>query len=526
MAKTLTPAQCTALRTGKGRAATLAVLVRLELMDADHNVTRAGRNIRATLDNGAPTLEHVAYVVREIARVNWNAPQTFHINEAGARTIAEGRPLFHNGSAVSVVWNPSTGKAYVYAGTDILDDRSAVDDLHMVDAAEWARATVARLTCRTCGERPATSFGDSPSCDVCASPVLVARRFIAESIFGGASYWAWAENGARYHVVTGPWDENGQHHVYTSKACAETIGKVPADVFAALPTRESTADLSAIVADVKAHAQHNYAAGWDVIVECYTDEEIIEATQGAETLADALADLRPVVDHWKEGCADAVISSGEGTVPVWAEETPVPTPRTLVRVIDPAAPLTAWQRTERFETMRTAQRRAAGLSEEAEYMANLPRVYDAAEVTSARTDAAQWEHLASWLGESVRNTPAAPRPSVRLTSRRLKSEMTIDDYTRRVVLHEYDNGTRVRMTLDAYADGHRRAALSYFDASGKLASRRSITWDTVTDAPADNGHTLTHYTVTERRGVYYQCDACGSIGPRDSFRNFPCGTDA
>lgn len=174
MAKTLTPAQCTALRTAElydgefppsgtplagrylvnGRPNTLAVLVRLGMVEeitvkaaGESHVfpvlTRAGRNIRATLDNGAPTLEHVAYVVREISRVNWNAPQTFWINEAGARTIAEGVPLFHNGSAVSVTWWPATGEAFVYAGTDVIARRDGVEDLHMVDAAEWARASVA-----------------------------------------------------------------------------------------------------------------------------------------------------------------------------------------------------------------------------------------------------------------------------------------------------------------------------------------------------------------------------------------------
>jgi hypothetical protein len=130
-----------------GRAATLAVLVRLELAETVtiagddapwHVLTRAGRNIAATLDNGAPTLEHVAYVVREVSRVNWNAPQTFTPNEPGATTLADARPLFHNGSAVSVVWHPTTGVATCYAGTDVIGERKDVDDMTMGEAQTWS----------------------------------------------------------------------------------------------------------------------------------------------------------------------------------------------------------------------------------------------------------------------------------------------------------------------------------------------------------------------------------------------------
>jgi hypothetical protein len=68
----------------------------------------------------------------------------------------------------------------------------------------------------------------------------------------------------------------------------------------------------------------------------------------------------------------------------------------------PSAPLTTWQRSERFATMRDAQRTAWDLREEAAYMASLPKVYDAEEVHTVKVDAAQWEHLAAWLGRSVR----------------------------------------------------------------------------------------------------------------------------
>jgi hypothetical protein len=260
MAKTLTPAQCTALRTGTGRAATLAVLVRLELMDDTHTLTRAGRTVRRLMveEGYEPlTLSHVADIVREIARVNWNAPHTFHVNEAGAHTLADARPLFHNGHAVSVVWHPMTGKAYVYAGTDVIGEREGVDDLHMVDAATWARETVANAV---------------PMAD-----------------------WE------RELIITG------------------TVA----------PERPATVE-------------------------------------------------------------------------------PTSAPRVVLYAVRPDAPLTVWQRSDRFDAMRNAQRTAWDLREEAGYMTRFPREYDAAEVTAVKTDAAQYAHLATWLGDSVRDTPAAP----------------------------------------------------------------------------------------------------------------------
>lgn len=257
-AKTLTAPQVNALRTGTGRAATLAVLVRLELMDDTHTLTRAGRLVRKLMDvDGYEplTLAHVADIVREIASVNWNAPHTFHVNEAGAQTLADARPLFHNGSAVSVVWHPMTGKAYVYAGTDVIGEREGVDDLLMVDAATWARETVAN---------------------------------------------------------------------------------------------------AAVMAD------------WE--------RELI--TTGT------VAPERPAT----------------------VEPTPTPSPVVLYAA-RPDAPLTTWQRSARFDAMRNAQRTAWDLGEEAGYMARFPRQFDAAEVSAVKTDAAQYAHLAAWLGASVRDTP-------------------------------------------------------------------------------------------------------------------------
>jgi hypothetical protein len=76
----------------------------------------------------------------------------------------------------------------------------------------------------------------------------------------------------------------------------------------------------------------------------------------------------------------------------------------------PVAPLTTWQRSERFATMRDAQRQAWERREEADYMASVRptitspvlREFSAEDIRALRTEAAQWEHLAAWLSESVR----------------------------------------------------------------------------------------------------------------------------
>lgn len=79
-------------------------------------------------------------------------------------------------------------------------------------------------------------------------------------------------------------------------------------------------------------------------------------------------------------------------------------------VANAPAPLTTWQRRDRFATMRSAQRTAADLRGEAEFMARLPRTYDRDDVNAANQEAAQWEDLALWLGRSVRGayTPSIP----------------------------------------------------------------------------------------------------------------------
>jgi hypothetical protein len=53
----------------------------------------------------------------------------------------------------------------------------------------------------------------------------------------------------------------------------------------------------ALIAAVRAHAAENYdAGGWDVIVECYDDEQIAEVIGRARTLKGALAKFATIID--------------------------------------------------------------------------------------------------------------------------------------------------------------------------------------------------------------------------------------
>lgn len=63
-----------------------------------------------------------------------------------------------------------------------------------------------------------------------------------------------------------------------------------------------------LLAQVKQYALDHYTdGGWDVIVECFTDEELAEAIGGATTLKGALRKLRPPVSVWADRQADARI---------------------------------------------------------------------------------------------------------------------------------------------------------------------------------------------------------------------------
>lgn len=68
------------------------------------------------------------------------------------------------------------------------------------------------------------------------------------------------------------------------------------------------AALAKLVAHVKAHAQAHYTdGGWDVIVECWEDDQIAKVLRedDANTPAKAIASFKPVVDVWADRQADA-----------------------------------------------------------------------------------------------------------------------------------------------------------------------------------------------------------------------------
>jgi hypothetical protein len=61
-------------------------------------------------------------------------------------------------------------------------------------------------------------------------------------------------------------------------------------------------DMQELIDGVKAHAQENYEAGWDVIVETYEDVQIKGMLLGADepvtTVLEAIEEVRPVVSLW------------------------------------------------------------------------------------------------------------------------------------------------------------------------------------------------------------------------------------
>ena len=63
-----------------------------------------------------------------------------------------------------------------------------------------------------------------------------------------------------------------------------------------------------LVAEVKQYALDHYCdGGWDVVVECYTDEEIstILTEDKCQTVEDAIKSFEPLVGVWAERQADA-----------------------------------------------------------------------------------------------------------------------------------------------------------------------------------------------------------------------------
>lgn len=64
-----------------------------------------------------------------------------------------------------------------------------------------------------------------------------------------------------------------------------------------------------LIREVKRYANDHYAdGGWDVIVECFTDEELNKAIGRATTLRGAIHKLRASVNVWADRQADAMNS--------------------------------------------------------------------------------------------------------------------------------------------------------------------------------------------------------------------------
>jgi len=55
-----------------------------------------------------------------------------------------------------------------------------------------------------------------------------------------------------------------------------------------------------LIAAVRIHARENYAYGWDLIVECWEDKDILMAVGDARTVAVALVRVQRLVDLYKE----------------------------------------------------------------------------------------------------------------------------------------------------------------------------------------------------------------------------------
>lgn len=65
-------------------------------------------------------------------------------------------------------------------------------------------------------------------------------------------------------------------------------------------------ETTTLVQQVRQYAIEHYEdGGWDVIVECYTDDEIASQITGARTLSTALKRFDTLIDVWSDRQADA-----------------------------------------------------------------------------------------------------------------------------------------------------------------------------------------------------------------------------
>jgi hypothetical protein len=66
------------------------------------------------------------------------------------------------------------------------------------------------------------------------------------------------------------------------------------------------ATIAELVERVKAHALAHYTdGGWDVIVECWDDEDIADAIAPATNFRDAIRNMKEFVEIYEERQADA-----------------------------------------------------------------------------------------------------------------------------------------------------------------------------------------------------------------------------
>ena len=71
-------------------------------------------------------------------------------------------------------------------------------------------------------------------------------------------------------------------------------------------------DLTELVAAVRAHALAHYNdGGWDVIVECWSDADITEFVDNAQTFDGTIAAIARMVSIYADREADARNSHGE-----------------------------------------------------------------------------------------------------------------------------------------------------------------------------------------------------------------------
>lgn len=72
------------------------------------------------------------------------------------------------------------------------------------------------------------------------------------------------------------------------------------------PPLSETTRMNELIQAVKDHAQAHYNdGGWDVVVECWSDEDIARTIKGARTAKGAVKKVAVIVSVYKDRQADA-----------------------------------------------------------------------------------------------------------------------------------------------------------------------------------------------------------------------------